>query len=295
MNFSEWQQIATSAQLDAVIDIAPIGSGDEKHSNWQLNTSKGRFFVRTTTKHLAPILASEADALNAIAHAQSTLMCAEVIGQGCTTKTAWLVQRWEALTRETDKQHAEQLGLALATLHRCVSPSKQYGWHQTNFIDDSIQHNHWLDDWTAFYRSQRLLPQIHIAQKQGLSTSLIHRLYQVLDRMPDFFYDYQPEASLIHGNLRQQHHYINPAGQIYVTQPASCYADREMDLAALSLTQPLGQLFYAHYEKHLPRQANHQRRLPLYQLYYTLIDFNRHGSRYIEKLTTLLAQLEVPN
>lgn len=291
MNFSEWQQIANSAQLDVVTDVAPINNTDT-HDNWQLRTSKGLFFVRTALKRDAAKLTSEVDSLKAISEAQTRLACATTIAQGNTSKTAWLVQQWETLTQKTDERSTEELALALATLHQRTSPSGHYGWHQTNFIGSTLQHNHWSDDWISFYRSQRLLPQVRIAQKQGLPTQLVNRIDQLLESLAGLFLGYQPEACLIHGNLRHQHQYLNVNGEAYITQPACCYADREMDLAALSLNYPLNERLYEFYDAHLPRQANYQQRLSLYQLYYTLIDFNQHGSTHIAKLKALLEQIE---
>jgi fructosamine-3-kinase len=70
MNFSEWQQICDAAQLGAVEHFDRINSADN-HASWQLITTKGCYFTKTTLQRYAQMLLSEAKNLTAINNTHS--------------------------------------------------------------------------------------------------------------------------------------------------------------------------------------------------------------------------------
>jgi fructosamine-3-kinase len=277
MNFSEWQQIADTARLGQVVSVDIVNEKDS-HSSWQLRCETGDYFVKTTLKRHAPMLFTEAQSLNTINHTE-TLRCPRVIAYGQTTKTAWLVLAWLSLNKVGNQR---KLGQQLAALHRHTAT--QFGWRETNFIEQSIQYNHRLDDWAAFYRAQRLLPQLRWAKERGLAQEMVLTIETLLERIDAFFIDYQPQPSLLHGNLSAAHIGFLDDGEPIAFNPACSYGDREMDIAIAELSAGFDVDFYDAYQAAYPLDNGYAQRKPLYQLYYLLNGFNQFGGDYAQQI-----------
>ncbi len=284
MNFSEWQQICDAAQLGVVEHFDRINSTDN-HASWQLITTKGCYFTKTTLQRYAPMLLSEAKNLTAINNTHS-LHSPQVVAQGQTKKTAWLVLQWITLKAQGSQQ---QLGRHLAALHQ--HSHSQFGWQETNFIDHSIQYNHWLDNWVAFYRAQRLMPQLRRAKENGLAQELVSNVEKIITCLDDFFVDHNPLPSLLHGNLSVNHIAFTQDNTPIVFNPASYYGDREMDIAMSELSKGFEPDFYTAYQGAYPLDKQYEQRKPIYQLYYLLNKFNLLGGDYAQQIRQLLNNL----
>lgn len=285
MNFSEWLQISHAAQLGNVENARALKTEENHSSSWQLITDKGVYFVQTTLKRHAPFLMAQAGNLTAIAQTQ-TLGCPNVIAQGQTTKTAWLVLEWLSLHNTGNQQ---LLGQQLAALHHHTG--KQFGWQETNFIEQSIQYNHQLDDWAAFYRAQRLLPQLRRASENGLAQTAVIDIEHLLERIDDFFVDYQPVPSLLYGNLSITNIGFLDDGVPVVFNAACSYGDREMDIAMSELSGGFSADFYSAYQAAYPLDRGYEQRKVLYQLYALLNAFNQFGGEYAQRIKQLLTAI----
>jgi fructosamine-3-kinase len=273
MNFSEWQQIANNAGVGTVETTQTLQESDHQQC-WQVVTDRGIYFVKTQLKRYAPLLTTQARNLRAIAQTR-TLRCPLVIAEGQTHKTAWLILEWLALKQTGDQA---QLGQQLGALHRHTAT--QFGWQETNFIGQSIQYNHPLADWAAFFRAQRLLPQLRWASERGLAHSTVKKIEHLLEEIDGLFIDYQPQASLLHGNFSAENIAFLEDGTPVIFNPSSYYGDREMDLASLTLSDIALPAFYRAYQEECPLDKGHEQRKTLYQLYYLLNNVNTFGGEH---------------
>lgn len=281
MNFSEWQQIATVAQVGDVEAVKPLQDNNH-HQCWQLTTDKNHYFVKTTLKRYAPMVITEAHSL-AVLNQTQTLRCPKVISQGETSTAAWLILEWMPLKNTGDQA---LLGKQLAALHR--HNATQFGWSETNFIEQGIQYNHSLDEWPSFYRAQRLMPQLRRAKEQGLAQGMVVTIETLIDRIDDFFCTYTPEPSLLHGNFSNSNVAFLEDGSPIIINPSCVYGDREMDIAMSQLSGCFNSEFYVSYQDAYPLMQGNEIRKPLYQLYYLLNKFNCYGSDYALKIKVLL-------
>jgi len=87
----------------------------------------------------------------------------------------------------------------LAEMHRGLGPG--FGFGMNNFIGASPQWNTpYRDSWVDFYRDQRLAPQVRWARERGL---VLNGADSLMERLGDFFSDYSPLPSVLHGDLWQ--------------------------------------------------------------------------------------------
>ena len=228
------------------------------------------------------MLSAEAHGLTTISQTK-TLRCPLVIAQDETVKTAWLMLEWMPLKAIGNQS---LLGHQLAALHQ--HSAAQFGWSETNFIEQGIQYNHHLDDWASFYRAQRLMPQLRRAKEQGLAQGMVVTIETIIDRIDDFFCTYTPEPSLLHGNFSNRSVGFLEDGSPIIINPSCVYGDREMDIAMSQLSGCFNSEFYVSYQDAYPLMQGNEMRKPLYQLYYLLNKFNCYGSDYALKIKVLL-------
>lgn len=179
-------------------------------------------------------------------------------------------------------------GRQLARLHRHCRDD--YGWSRDNTIGPTPQVNTPADDWTAFYRAHRLQYQLDLADRNGYSGELADLGAELCAAIGDLFDNYQPPASLLHGDLWGGNWAVADCEPV-IFDPAIYYGDRETDLAMTRLFGGFNSSFYSAYEFEWPLHDGHQQRLPLYQLYHVLNHLNLFGRAYHAQALTLLRQL----
>ncbi len=169
----------------------------------------------------------------------------------------------------------------LATLHRRTSGRS--GWGRDNWIGLSPQINVWSDDWVAFYRDCRLIPQLKRVGFFGESEFLLKNLNS-------YFANYQPFPSLLHGDLRNGNAGFTASGPV-LFDPAVYYGDREADLAMTELFGGFPREFYQAYQEVWPLHPGYETRKHLYNLYHLLNHLNLFGPGYLGQVKATLGLL----
>jgi len=173
------------------------------------------------------------------------------------------------------------MGRMLAALHRHTSA--RFGWGSDNWIGLSPQQNGWSDDWVAFYRDFRLLPQL---ERAGLRNEAL----PVLNGLKAYFENYNPNPSLLHGDLWNGNAGFTAEGPV-MFDPAVYYGDREADLAMTELFGGFPGEFYSFYEELFPLDHGYKTRKHLYNLYHLLNHLNLFGSGYLGQVKATLRLL----
>jgi fructosamine-3-kinase len=182
----------------------------------------------------------------------------------------------------------EQLGIDLACMHR--HRSSHFGWHRDNTIGSTPQINDQTDNWVVFYRRHRLGVQYQLAADHGYG-QLLPAGERLMDRLEQFFTDYQPQASLLHGDLWSGNYAIDETGRPVIFDPAVYYGDREADLAMTELFGGFSPRFYAAYNNTYPLDAGYKVRKNLYNLYHILNHLNLFGGGYLGQAERMTNQL----
>ncbi|WP_029933522.1 fructosamine kinase family protein [Thiomicrospira pelophila] len=260
-------------------------SGGDIHQAWWLQTSQGDYFLKTNHPKAQALFASEALALDVI-QATQTICSPQVIHHGANKHQAWLLMQYIEMQSQGDDYLR---GQQLAQMHRQTHP--QFGWQQNNFIGHTPQLNTWQDSWPDFYAQQRLKPQLQLAQQNGAPITLIELVEQLISKIDSFFQTYQPQASLLHGDLWAGNSAFDTQGLPIIFDPASYYGDRETDIAMTELFGGYSDQFYAGYESEWPLDSGYQSRKNLYNLYHVLNHYNLFGGYYAQQAERLLREL----
>jgi len=286
----EWQDIFAAIRKDGISvaeDATPrlVGGGDISAA-WRVDMKAAAIFVKTGGLESLAMFEAEAEGLRELLLAKA-IRIPEVLSCGATANGAYLAIEWIEFDRpggDTERLFGQQL----AALHRHCK--ERFGWHRDNTIGRTPQHNQWSDDWVEFFKSRRLDFQLQLARRKGFGGELQLAGAKLSDNLAPLFRDYEPSASLLHGDLWGGN-WAATKGQPVIFDPAVYYGDRESDIAMTKLFGGFGPEFYSAYQESWPMAPGHEDRLKLYQLYHVLNHLNLFGSAYLGRAMQLIRQL----
>ncbi len=286
---SLWQSVEQSIQAatGAAFSIqrtAPVGGGCI-NTAWCIENGATRYFVKTNSAAKLHMFEAEASGLAALA-ASHTLHVPRPLTSGVAGNEAFLVLEWLDLDGHGS---AAQLGQQLAALHRTTAP--RFGFASDNTIGDTPQHNTWTDNWIDFWRDQRLGFQLELAARNGFGGSLQSQGERLMGKLDGLFDSYQPQPSLLHGDLWSGNYGYTQAGEPVIFDPAAYYGDREADLAMTELFSGFPADFYAAYREAWPLDAGYAVRKNLYNLYHILNHANLFGGSYARQAEGMMEKL----
>ncbi|MCK9379927.1 MAG: fructosamine kinase family protein [Sulfuritalea sp.] len=265
---------------------APVGGGSIHHA-WHIADGVRHYFVKTNELAAAAMFAAEAQGLQALATA-GAVPTPTFVTLGRTDTQAFLVLDYLDLAT-LDQTGGARLGAAMAELHRVTGDS--FGWAEDNFIGATPQHNTPHPSWPHFFGERRLRPQLQLALQNGMDKTLVAKGYAIIERVGGLFIDYQPAASLLHGDLWSGNAAQCGDDTAVIFDPACYYGDRETDVAMAELFGGFPTSFYAAYRAAWPLDSGYETRKPLYNLYHILNHFNLFGSAYLGQAQRMIERL----
>jgi len=233
-----------------------------------------RYFLKLNDTTRAAMFAAEAEGLAEILSSH-TLRAPAPICWGEAGGQAYLVLEYLDFGGSGSDVTLAQ---GLAAMHRTTWP--QFGWRIDNTIGDTPQPNTPASNWIEFWRDRRLHHQTRLAIAKDASRPLIDKCEHLLGRLTDFFQDYHPAPSLLHGDLWGGNYAFTREGEAIIFDPAVYYGDREADLAMTELFGGFSARFYAAYREAWPLDPGYGVRKTLYNLYHVLNHFNIFGGGY---------------
>jgi protein-ribulosamine 3-kinase len=287
----DWQKISeqigiATGESFAVHNVTPLAGGDI-NSAYRLQGPNRSYFVKLNRPELLPMFEAEQVGLEEIANTK-TVRVPAVIVCGATRAHSFLVL--ESLEFGTSTKSSDRLlGQQLAHMHRQQQPF--FGWHRDNTIGSTQQPNDKSTDWLAFWGEQRLGFQLKLAHKNGYGGCLQNTGERLLCKMHGLFSDYQPKASLLHGDLWGGNAAVDRSGTPLIFDPACYYGDREADLAMTELFGGFSRDFYEAYQDIYPLDRNYITRKSFYNLYHILNHLNLFGGSYLRQAENIIAMI----
>ncbi len=253
---------------------------------YRLKGRQGKgYFVKLNQAASLPMFEAEEEGLQELARADAikvpTSLCS-----GMAAGQAFLVL--EDLSLGGAGSMAA-FGRQLAQMHRHTQ--QQFGWRGDNTIGSTTQINTPTGSWVNFWREQRLGFQLQLAAENGAARSLIDKGQKLLQGFDCLFSDYQPVASLLHGDLWSGNYAFTRMGEAVIFDPAVYYGDRETDVAMSELFGGFSADFYAAYQEAWPLNSGYAVRKTFYNLYHVLNHFNLFGGGYAAQAEAMIERL----
>ncbi len=189
---------------------------------------------------------------------------------------------------EGAEHHAAEL---LAALHDVTADA--YGHERNTLIGSLDQPNNWNESWVEFFRDHRLLYLADVAHESGrLPAKDRERIARLAGKLEDLIREPE-QPSLIHGDVWSANVLANGDQISAFLDPAIYHADREMELAFISLFNSFGQDFLDRYREIRGIRDGFETRRDVYNLYPLLVHVYFFGGGYLGSVQNTLSRFGV--
>jgi fructosamine-3-kinase len=260
-------------------------SGGCINQGYQISNGEQTYFVKLNQASQIQMFEAEFFGLQQMFSTQ-TIRIPKPICWGIADNSSYIVLEWLEMGSGNSKSWQE-LGKNLAKLHKTTS-QQGFGWDLNNTIGSTPQINTWTNNWAEFYTKHRLGYQFQQALRRGGNFPQHQQLLAVI---PQLLADYQPQPSLVHGDLWGGNAGFTSTGEPVIFDPATYYGDREVDIAMTELFGGFPAEFYQGYNQEFPLDSGYNQRKTLYNLYHIINHFNLFGGGYNSQANRMISQI----
>ncbi|MGA9326695.1 MAG: fructosamine kinase family protein [Salegentibacter sp.] len=272
------QNIAKENQLK--IERISALSGGDINDVFLLSSAAEKFVVKLNKAEKFPgMFEAEKAGLEALAKPE-VIDVPKPLATGKSGSYSYLLLEY----RETGRKNNdfwELFGRQLARLHS--NSAEDFGFSQDNYIGSLPQYNKKKASASEFYITQRLKPQIEMAQSKGYNLGNIDSFLKNISHLIP-----EEAPALVHGDLWNGNYLVNSVGMPCLIDPAVAYAPREMDLGMMKLFGGFDEKLFSSYKEEFPLEPGFEERIPLWQLYYLLVHLNLFGTGYLGQVTGII-------
>jgi protein-ribulosamine 3-kinase len=259
--------------------------GGSINEAYRLGDDRHQIFVKLNRGDRLEMFNAEQAGLEAIRNSGS-IRVPEVFATGRIADQSFIAMEYIELG---GKINPDQFASALAAMHNCKQ--QRFGFDCDNTIGSTAQPNTWTDNWIDFWRRYRLGFQLELARENGIDPNLIDAGERLCGILESFFSNYQPQGSLLHGDLWQGNYAADNSGQVVIYDPACYFGDHEADLAMMELFGHPGERFFEVYRDSFDIDDGYRARRDLYNLYHLLNHANLFGGGYAAQALQLIQKL----
>ena len=254
--------------------------GGEIHSAWQIRFKKKKVFLKRNDRS-KKFLEFEKFCLQNLKKYinQKTLVIPEVVAYKNIKNIEILILEWIDMQSFNQKN----LGKGLGEMHLNANEAnpKLFGYPVEGFIGISDQKKGWENNWIDCFLNLRIIPQLSILKSNFLDNETINK---IKDKIKSELLKHQPINTLVHGDLWSGNIGIDNSGKGVIFDPASWWADNEVDIAMTRLFGGFKKEFYEEYHKIFPLKEGFEKRIIIYNLYHVLNHANMFGGGYFNQV-----------
>ena len=263
--------------LEVIINAnTPLGGGCINHAS-KLSTNAGTYFMKWSSNGARDIFIREEESLNELTKVKNpylkipqVILCKEV-----EDTPGFIIM--EYLEPGSGFDQEINLGRGLAVIHSATND--KFGFYNDNYCGDTPQINAWNSSWVGFFGEQRLWHLITLIKNSGgMDSMAIHLFEKLISKLPQWIAD-DPSPSLIHGDLWSGNYMHTRLGPSLI-DPASYFADREMEMGIMTMFGGFSNRFWTGYNEIYPLKSDWQERNELYKLYHVLNHYHIFGGGY---------------
>ena len=253
-----------------------VAGGDINYAQ-KVETEDGKvYFVKYNNSPSAEaIISSEIKGLQLLAH--HAVNVPQVYAYHHQQEYAYVLMEWVA----PGLRDNHTLAQALVKIHKITA--ENFGLDHDNYIGTLPQRNTNYHNFSEYYISTSIEPQVRLSYDLGL------RLQVNLDLFQQVLSDLIPieQPALLHGDLWSGNLIDSEKGPIFI-DPSVSYGHREMDLAMMRLFGGFDNEVFGMYNELFPLHKNWTSRADLFQLYYLLVHLNIFGRQYLGSVKQIL-------
>ena len=254
--------------------------GGDIHSAWQIEFSNKKLFLKRNIRN-KKFLEFEKYCLQNLRKYinQENFVIPEVIAYKNIQNVEILLIEWIDMQNFAQKN----LGKGLGEMHLKSSESnpKMFGFPVEGFIGTTDQKKGWEDNWIDCFLKLRIIPQLLILESKILEKEIINK---IKDKIKSELLNHKPTNALVHGDLWSGNAGMDKSGKGVIFDPASWWADNEVDIAMTKLFGGFKKEFYEEYHKIFPIKKGFEKRIIIYNFYHILNHANMFGGGYLKQV-----------
>ncbi len=254
--------------------------GGDIHSAWRIEFSNKTLFLKRNIRN-KKFLEFEKYCLQNLREYinQENLVIPEVIAYKNIKNIEILLIEWIDMHNFDQKK----LGKGLGELHlkSAESNPKMFGFPVEGFIGTTDQKKGFEDNWIDCFLNLRIIPQLLFLKSTNLDKETINK---VIEKIKSELLNHKPINSLVHGDLWSGNAAINKSGKGVIFDPASWWADNEVDIAMTKLFGGFRKEFYEEYHRVFPKKNGFEKRIIIYNFYHILNHANMFRGGYLKQV-----------
>jgi len=254
--------------------------GGDIHSAWQIEFSNKKLFLKKNVRN-KKFLEFEKYCLQNLRKYinQENLVIPEVIAYKNIKNIEILLIEWIDMHNFDQKK----LGKGLGELHlkSAESNPKMFGFPVEGFIGTTVQKKGLEDNWIDCFLNLRIIPQLLSLKSRTLDKEIINK---VKEKIKSELLNHKPINALVHGDLWSGNAGMDKNGKGVIFDPASWWADNEVDIAMTKLFGGFRKEFYEEYHRIFPIKNGFEKRIIIYNFYHILNHANMFGGGYLKQV-----------
>ena len=254
--------------------------GGDIHNAWRIEFSNKKLFLKRNIRN-KKFLEFEKYCLQNLRKYinQENLVIPEVIAYKNIKNIEILLIEWIDMHNFDQKK----LGKGLGELHlkSAESNPKMFGFPVEGFIGTTDQKKGLEDNWIDCFLNLRIIPQL-LSLKSRISDKVI--LNKVKEKIKSELLNHKPINALVHGDLWSGNAGMDKNGKGVIFDPASWWADNEVDIAMTKLFGGFRKEFYEEYHRIFPIKNGFEKRIIIYNFYHILNHANMFGGGYLNQV-----------
>ena len=254
--------------------------GGDIHNAWRIEFSNKKLFLKRNIRN-KKFLKFEKYCLQNLRKYinQENLVIPEVIAYKNIKNIEILLIEWIDMHNFDQKK----LGKGLGELHlkSAESNPKMFGFPVEGFIGTTDQKKGMEDNWIDCFLNLRIIPQLLSLKSRILDKEIINK---VKEKIKSELLNHKPINALVHGDLWSGNAGMDKNGRGVIFDPASWWADNEVDIAMTKLFGGFRKEFYEEYHRVFPIKNGFEKRIIIYNFYHILNHANMFGGGYLNQV-----------
>ena len=254
--------------------------GGDIHNAWRIEFSNKKLFLKRNIRN-KKFLEFEKYCLQNLRKYinQENLVIPEVIAYKNIKNIEILLIEWIDMHNFDQKK----LGKGLGELHlkSAESNPKMFGFPVEGFIGTTDQKKGLEDNWIDCFLNLRIIPQLLNLKSRILDKEIINK---VKEKIESELLNHKPINALVHGDLWSGNVGMDKNGKGVIFDPASWWADNEVDIAMTKLFGGFRKEFYEEYHRIFPIKNGFEKRIIIYNFYHILNHANMFGGGYLNQV-----------
>ena len=254
--------------------------GGDIHNAWRIEFSNKKLFLKRNIRN-KKFLEFEKYCLQNLRKYinPENLVIPEVIAYKNIKNIEILLIEWIDMHNFDQKK----LGKGLGELHlkSAESNPKMFGFPVEGFIGTTDQKKGLEDNWIDCFLNLRIIPQLLSLKSRILDKEIINK---VKEKIKSELLNHKPINALVHGDLWSGNAGMDKNGKGVIFDPASWWADNEVDIAMTKLFGGFRKEFYEEYHKIFPIKNGFEKRIIIYNFYHILNHANMFGGGYLNQV-----------